>query len=580
MVKRYGTFSKHEVLRDVSLSVAAGECFGLAGPNGAGKTTLIKLLLGLAQPDKGEVRIFGQRPDDAEVRRRIGFVPESAELPPAASPRALVRRLVALRGLDKHTAVPHGLGQLERLGLSGLMDRHAGKLSKGEKQRTLLALALLPDPELLILDEPTDGLDPLGRALVRRVLQEEVARGRTVFLNSHLLSETERICTRVAILNKGRVVREEIIHEQRPSGASVVVLAAPLVAEIPGVRKLAAGNEVLVAHDDLTGLNQVLDRLRAHGALIDEIHRERQDLEASFEAAVSGVQQEPSARGPKPGEPEVSRGSLLRGTKAVARVTREIFADLVSRKIGWVALALALIFVGVFLWGLHYDLLGGAIAAARRFGEGYVQDEADLGRKAGGYVATFVYWMLVPGSVLLAGLFAPPLLDPRRSILILSQPVSRGDLAGGIFAAVCALVLAEYVFLVTLLFAGLRSLSLQVPARFLLVPLPILFSFAAIYAVQLGFTYLVRNGLAAAAVGIFVFSASSIVGVLDAARPGAALSWVSGVAPLLPRVRSLSEEAAHFGSGQAPLLPPFALSAVFVAALGLAALHAAQRSER
>jgi hypothetical protein len=374
-------------------------------------------------------------------------------------------------------------------------------------------------------------------------------------------------------------VREEIIDEQRPSGASVVVLAAPLAVEVAGVRKLQ-GNEVLIAHDDLAGLNQVLDQLRAQGALIDELHRERQDLEASFEAAVTGALQEPAARGPQPPEPEASSGSLLRGAKAVARVTREIFADLVARKIGWVALALALIFVGIFLWGLRYDLVGGAVAAARRFGEGFVEDEADLGRKAGGYVASFVYWALVPTSVVMAGLFAPPLLDPRRSILILSQPVSRGDLAGGIFAAVCALVLAEYIFLVALLFAGLRFLSLQVPVRFLLAPLPILFSFAAIYAAQLAFTYLVRNGVAAAAVGIFVFSASSIIGVVDAARPGAALSWVSGVAALLPRVRSLSEEAARFGSGQTPLWAPFALSALFIAALGLIALHAAQRSER
>src|SRR5437868_1931102 len=103
VVKRYGLRRKHEALRGVSLSVAPGECFGLAGPNGAGKTTLIKLLLGLAQPDEGEVRLFGQRPDDPEVRRRVGFVPESVELPPAASPRALVKRIARLRGLDLTT---------------------------------------------------------------------------------------------------------------------------------------------------------------------------------------------------------------------------------------------------------------------------------------------------------------------------------------------------------------------------------------------------------------------------------------------------------------------------------------------
>src|SRR4051812_45818792 len=210
VVKRYGVFRKHEALREVSLSVAPGECFGLAGPNGAGKTTLIKLLLGLARPDEGEVRLFGQSPDDPEVRRRVGFVPESAELPPAASPRQLVRRFARLRGVPE--AESSGLAQLDRLGMAELLDRPAHKLSKGEKQRTLLALALLGTPELLVLDEPTDGLDPLGRALVRRVLREERANGRTVFLNSHLLSETERICTRVGILHRGELVREHSVH--------------------------------------------------------------------------------------------------------------------------------------------------------------------------------------------------------------------------------------------------------------------------------------------------------------------------------------------------------------------------------
>ncbi|MGE5048991.1 MAG: ABC transporter ATP-binding protein, partial [Deltaproteobacteria bacterium] len=162
--KRYGVFRKHEALRGVSIRVEPGECYGLAGPNGAGKTTLIRILLGLSLPDDGEVRVFGQRPDDPEVRRRIGFVPEAAELSPQASPRRLVRRFALLRGLELREAEPQGIAQLERLGMSELLERPAGKLSKGEKQRTLLALALMGSPDLLILDEPTDGLDPMGRA--------------------------------------------------------------------------------------------------------------------------------------------------------------------------------------------------------------------------------------------------------------------------------------------------------------------------------------------------------------------------------------------------------------------------------
>ncbi|HUJ28545.1 MAG TPA: ATP-binding cassette domain-containing protein, partial [Myxococcales bacterium] len=120
--KSYGVFRRSEALRGVSICVRRGECYGLAGPNGAGKTTLIRLLLGLAMPDEGEVRLLGERPDDPRVRARVGFVPESAELPPAASPRDLVRRFARLRGLPREAAAA-GLQQLDRLGVSELLDR-------------------------------------------------------------------------------------------------------------------------------------------------------------------------------------------------------------------------------------------------------------------------------------------------------------------------------------------------------------------------------------------------------------------------------------------------------------------------
>jgi ABC-2 type transport system ATP-binding protein len=591
--KRYGLLRKHEALSGVSLSVAPGECFGLAGPNGAGKTTLIKLLLGLAQPDDGEVRLFGERPDDPEVRRRVGFVPESAELPPSASPRALVRRVARLRGLALEKFVPRGLQQLERMGLEGLLDRPAGKLSKGEKQRTLLALALLPDPELLVLDEPTDGLDPMGRALVRRVLREEIARGRTVFLNSHLLSETERVCTRVAILHKGRVVREEAIGDLREStGSTAVVLQTPLSEEalrtvgaraapsLQGKITESAGATVLVDHDGLEALNAALDRLRAQGALIGEVRRVRPDLEATFEAAVTGAPQTISHVDPPPPAPE-PRASLLRGPRSVARVAGEIAADLAARKIGWVALGAALLFLGLFLWVLHNEVVSGAAAVARQWGgpDG-LTDAAGLGHAIGRYVGTTVYWSIVPGSILFAALFAPPLLDPRRSVLILSQPVSRADLAAGIYAAVCALVLAEFVFISALLFGGLLFLDLRVDAGFLLIPLPMLFAFAAIYAVQLAFTYLVRSGPAAAAVGLLLFIAAAILGFSDGARPGAKVSAASVSAAFLPRVRSLSQQAMRLGAGELPALAPFVLTGLFIAAFSLVAAHAAQRSEQ
>ena len=591
MVKRYGFVRKSEALRDVSIQVGRGECFGLAGPNGAGKTTLIKLLLGLTQPDEGEVRLFGQRPDDPEVRRRVGFVPESAELPPAASPRGLVKRLARLRGLEVRTYVPRGVEQLERMGMGELLDRPAGKLSKGEKQRTLLALALLPDPELLILDEPTDGLDPLGRALVRRVLREERARGRTVFLNSHLLSETERVCTRVAILHKGRVVREEEIRERNEAaGVSAVVLSAALpdaVLQAAGARIApllqghiteSAGVTLLIDHDGLGPLNAALDQLRAAGGLIDEVRRVRQDLEASFEAAVTGAAVEPAPRGPPPPEAEESPRSLLRGPRAVSRVTGEIIADLLARKVGWVALAAALLFLGFFLWGLHNEVVAGAAAMVRRWsGPGGLTDETSMGQLVGRYAAATIYWGMLPGSAVFAAFFAPALLDPRRSILILSQPISRGDLAAGIYTAVCSFVAAEYLFLIALLFGGLRFLGIHADPRFLLVPLPLLFAFASIYVVELAFTYALRSGPASGAIGIGVFAAAGLVGANAASQHG--LYWTLGAA-VLPKVTPLSMQAMRIGGAEAPAAGPFVLSLLFTFALGLVVLFAARRSEQ
>ncbi|HEY2031445.1 MAG TPA: ABC transporter ATP-binding protein [Myxococcales bacterium] len=596
VVKRYGVLRKNEALRGVSLTVRRGECFGLAGPNGAGKTTLIKLLLGLAQPDEGEVRLFGRRPDDPEVRRGVGFVPESAELPPAASPRALVRRFARLRGLDTARFVPRGIEQLERLEMGSLLDRAAGKLSKGEKQRTLLALALMPEPDLLILDEPTDGLDPLGRALVRRILREEVRRGGTVFLNSHLLSETERVCTRVAILHQGRIVREEAISEAARSdvlASTAVVLAAPLAAEtlqaagarpapsLQGRVTESAGATVLVDHHSLEALNLCLDRLRAAGGLIEEVRRVRQDLEASFEAAVTAQAQPPAIAADPPPEAPAPAADPWRAPSAVLRVTREIISDLTARKVGWVALAAALLFAGLFLWGVQHELVAGTAAAARRWArEVSASPEGGIGTIAGRYVAAVAFWVLVPGSVLLAALFAPPLLDPRRAVLVLSQPISRTDFAAGIYAAVCAFVLAGYAFAALLFFGGLRFLEIRADPRFLLAPLPMLVAFAAIYAAELALTYALRSGLAAAALGVALFVTSALLGFADGARPAAELSGVSMAAALLPRLRPLSQQAMRIGGAEAPFVAPFGETLLFAGALLLLTAWAARRSER
>jgi ABC-2 type transport system ATP-binding protein len=583
--KRYGLLRKREALRDVSIIVARGECYGLAGPNGAGKTTLIRILLGLSAPDAGEVRLLGYRPDNPEARRKVGFVPEAAELPPAASPRALVRRFARLRGLDLREAEPQGIALLERMGVSELLDRPAQRLSKGEKQRTLLALALLGSPELLVLDEPTDGLDPLGRALVRRVLREERLKGRTIFLNSHLLSETERICTRVGILHRGQLVREELIGQSKED-ASAVVLAAPLAAQVPGTRSAgelqgqvteSSGATVLIDHDDLAQLYAAIDRLRAGGALIVEVRRVRQDLEASFEAAVSGAPIEPRRPAAPPPAPLPLAAPPLRALRASARAAQEIATDLAARKVGWIALALALLVLGTFLWLLRNDIALGAAAAVHRFGgpAGLV-DEVSIGRWAGRWAASILYWNALAATVLLSTLFAPAILDPRRTVLLLAQPLGRADLASGIFAAVCAMALLAHAFLVTMLFLGLRALGIAVSASFLLLPLPLLLSFAALYAGVLAATYAVRSGPFAAAVGLASLLLVAIAGNSKPAAPGLEAALLG----VLPRVVALGQQAARLGGGERMSAPPFIMTAAYTAALLIALQVAARRSER
>jgi len=235
--KAYGLVQPRPALRGVSLRIARGECYGLAGRNGAGKTTLIKVMLGLIAPDAGEARVFGVRPDVPDIRRRVGFVPEAAELPKGASPLQLVRRWARLRGLPVQAAVAQGETNLRRLGMGDLLHRPAHRFSKGEKQRTLVVLALLGEPELLVLDEPTDGLDPLGRALVRKVILEECAQGRTVFINSHLLSETERV----------DVWRREL--RRRPRGGDHEVVLRLEVASARLAPLLVGGQEGVAVED-------------------------------------------------------------------------------------------------------------------------------------------------------------------------------------------------------------------------------------------------------------------------------------------------------------------------------------------
>lgn len=198
--KQYGTTM---ALDGVSLSTPRGSIFGFLGPNGAGKSTLVKILVGLVSPSAGDVQVLGGRPGTKPVQRNLGYLPEQFRFPQWLTGRELLRFHARLMGTpDEATAL------LNLTGIGAAGDRRIGGYSKGMQQRLGLAQALVGNPQLVFLDEPTSALDPLGRLEVRDVLLHLRGRGVTVFLNSHLLTEAEKVCDAVAVIDRGRVVAQ------------------------------------------------------------------------------------------------------------------------------------------------------------------------------------------------------------------------------------------------------------------------------------------------------------------------------------------------------------------------------------
>ncbi len=268
----------HPALRELTLSIPRGSAFGLIGPNGAGKTTFIKLLLGVARPSSGQVQVLGGDPEEPAVRARIGYLPERLHLPDAWTPLQFLASVARLKNISTEPQL------LERVGLSSARERKIGGFSKGMRQRLGLAVALLGKPELLILDEPTDGIDPLGRVEVRKILLEEKDRGATVLLNSHLLAETERVCDRVGILHQGRLVREgtlESLTAQR-EGWRVKFSGA---SDPSAFGFVAQGDRWTFEGTDVEALNAALGKAREGGAWVTELTPRAFDLEDALAEA-------------------------------------------------------------------------------------------------------------------------------------------------------------------------------------------------------------------------------------------------------------------------------------------------------
>jgi ABC-2 type transport system ATP-binding protein len=284
-----GLFSRKgfRALDDVTLEVGRGTVFGLLGPNGAGKTTLVKILLGLVRGYEGEAALFDLPPRDPRSRRRVGYLPEAHRLPGYLTGRQVMRLFARMSGCEPRAAEARIDPLLERVGMLQSAERKVREYSKGMQQRLGLAQALVNEPDLVFLDEPTDGVDPVGRAAIRELVLELKRRGVTLFINSHLLMEVEMICDRVVIMSKGKIISEGSVDELTPrTGAvrfDVRELPENLDRVLAGVGgALRADGTSFEIHLNDGEIDAVVDRLRAAAVGIRAIAPRRLTLEESF----------------------------------------------------------------------------------------------------------------------------------------------------------------------------------------------------------------------------------------------------------------------------------------------------------
>ena len=275
-------------LDGIDVTVRPGELFGLLGPNGAGKTTTVKVLLGLTAATSGSARIHGLPVTDPESRRRVGYLPEGHKIPNYLTARQALSIFGRMSGMETDAIKARSIELLEKLKLSQWIDVRVKKFSKGMTQRLGLACALIHQPQVLLLDEPTDGVDPVGRREIRDILRDEAKNGVAVLLNSHLLSEIELTCDRVAVLRAGKVAAEGSVEGLTRKGAKYKMVAAPIDdVLVAAFRESGAGVDRVNGHlelsvDNVEHLNALLDKARAHGAMLSELAPLRSTLEDVF----------------------------------------------------------------------------------------------------------------------------------------------------------------------------------------------------------------------------------------------------------------------------------------------------------
>ncbi|MCL4124680.1 UNVERIFIED_CONTAM: hypothetical protein GTU68_021074 [Idotea baltica] len=293
---------RHQALKDVTLTVNRGEIFGLLGPNGAGKTTFLKIMLGVIRKTSGKASLLGFPAGSRKGRRLVGYLPEHLRVPAHLTGYQALEYFGNLSDVPTRVVRAKRDELLETVGLAQRAKDNVRQYSKGMLQRLGLAQALLHDPELLVLDEPTDGLDPKARAEMRQIIRDLKDRGVTIFLNSHLLQEVEMVCQRVAILDKGNLrycgpvdsigqfLQTGGLAEQDSSGS----IEFGLVGDRAAIERCFAGvqSEIRVEENQTILVNvptvsqpaidQTVDRLRSVGVSIVSINRRRVSLEDAF----------------------------------------------------------------------------------------------------------------------------------------------------------------------------------------------------------------------------------------------------------------------------------------------------------
>lgn len=297
---------KVHALRGIEMHVGKGEIFGLLGPNGAGKSTLVKILMTVISPTRCEGHMLGSPVGDKRTLARVGYLPEHHRFPEYLTGGQVLDFFAAMAGVGRTDRRRRAPELLELVGMREWADKRVRGYSKGMRQRIGIAQALMNDPELVLLDEPTDGVDPVGRRDIRAITAELKRRGKTVFINSHLLSELEMVCDRVAILVQGVVASQGTIDSLTRGQERYEIEVAEMKGETPralatGEAITLSGNVLSVPTADAERVQPLVDVLRDRGVVIRSMKWRRPSLEDLFMQAVtdpaSGAVLKPGAGG-------------------------------------------------------------------------------------------------------------------------------------------------------------------------------------------------------------------------------------------------------------------------------------------